>query len=424
MSNKETPFITTFKEKEFSKYDWQSLSDTSSSPSGNLGDLCDKLSSYIDDYTKCQSYKPHSNLHQLLTNLFNAHLSWTDPDNINIYLLLNYASNKLLNKNELKNELEHKLSKECQLLILDILSLHWAKIKAFEKLSTKNQSTEYKAKYDKFHQKYANLARCLHPLIDEVLLKTKLNAECCHSLKLFQLKLPKTKDIDPISMLVRRRKTKIHFVQNKFNLLIEESEGYSKLITELAEHLQGTQYRQSVYSYQNHNYDLGLADYENDGDGDQEDDDIKMTNGYGHNDNHNHNGHIKVENKDEDDDDDDDVDMAMDDDENNTESKNDGNDGNNGNNDGNNNLQHKPLENKIFNLIGQFKLDPNRYALILKAFQSFEPQHEPKYHNINNQFLFQYLLHSQTQNISTIFVKPSSELLLQSYIWNRNIIYI
>ena len=50
--------------------------------------------------------------------------------------------------------------------------------------------------------------------------------------------MPTNKGDEAMNVLDRRRNTKMHFMQNKFNLLIEESEGYSKLITEIAEHLQ------------------------------------------------------------------------------------------------------------------------------------------------------------------------------------------
>ena len=136
--------------------------------------------------------------------------------------------------------------------------------------------------------KYEDLVRELSPLIDPTLLKTKLNGECCYSLGIFKgIKLPPTKDIDPISTLDRRRRTKMHFVQNKFNLLIEETEGYSKLIAELAEHLQSNEYKKSLYSYQNHNYTKDFNDIDiGNGYGmvtdedDDDDDDIKMVNGY------------------------------------------------------------------------------------------------------------------------------------------------
>ena len=379
MSHRES-FKTTFKEKDFSKYDWDSLKNNS--PKGKLRDLCDKLLKYIENYTDSHTFLSHSNLYELLNNLFNAYLSWSECK-IPLYQLLKYVNTKYKQNNTDNDDnddydIDHKdnnnnnnnkslLPTPCQLLILDILSLHWNKIKSFKynKNKTDPKSKQNKSKPPQI-LKYEQLVSELSELIDSTLLKTKLNAECCYSLKIFTAtKFPKTKDIDPISTLDRRRKTKMYYVQNKFNLLIEETEGYSKLITELAEHLQSNQYKQSLYSYQNHNYtkdfdDVDIIngygmgmDMEMDPKID-EDDDIKMVmNGNGNGGNITTNN---AHNNNNSEDDSDDVDMAQMD------------DGNDGNNNGKNKdkSQYSQLENKVYELIGQFKLDPNRYAIYTK----------------------------------------------------------
>ena len=368
-------FNTTFKEKDFSKYDWESLKNNS--PKGKLRDLCDKLLKYIQHHIESHTFSSHSNLYELLNDLFNAYLSWNECT-INLYQILNYVNTKnntkintentandndsdneddddndididVDNNNNNKNTNKSLLPQQCQLLILDILSLHWNRVKSLKHKTNKNNNTNNK-KNDKILKapeilKYEDLVRELLPLIDPTLLKTKLNAECCHSLDIFKgLKLPRTKDIDPISTLDRRRKTKMYYVQNKFNLLIEETEGYSKLVTELAEHLQSNQYKKSLYSYYNHNY---IANGYGHGMEIDEDDDIKMMNGYSSINTNDTNTNTNT----------------------NTNNHNNNNNNNKSEDDSDENgknSQHLQLENKIFELIGQFKLDPNRYAIKYK----------------------------------------------------------
>ena len=91
MSTSESVFKTRFKEKDFSKYDWESLANNS--PNGKLKDLCHKLSTYIQRHTQSHTFSSHSNLYELLNDLFNAYLSWNDCK-INLYLILNYVNTK------------------------------------------------------------------------------------------------------------------------------------------------------------------------------------------------------------------------------------------------------------------------------------------------------------------------------------------
>eukprot|EP01084_Bolivina_argentea_P142995 251184_1 len=112
MSDKPAPFCTTFNEKEFSKYDWTSLTNRKTL-SGKLKKLCDKLRERIEEHTRNVNFISHSNLYDLFNNIFSAYLLWNNF-NLNVYLLI--------------GSLSISISEECQLLILSILSLHWQKI--------------------------------------------------------------------------------------------------------------------------------------------------------------------------------------------------------------------------------------------------------------------------------------------------------
>ena len=89
-------FKTAFKERDFSKYDWKSLRDNS--PKGELKNLCDTLLQFIKNHTESHSFLSHSDLYELLNNLFNAYLSW-DECKIDLYQLLNYVNTKYIEHN-------------------------------------------------------------------------------------------------------------------------------------------------------------------------------------------------------------------------------------------------------------------------------------------------------------------------------------
>ena len=218
MATTESPskFETTLNETTFAQFDWNTLSPTSTTaPSDGLKAVIDGLAARINAHAAAPDFASHSALYDVLNDLFCAYLLW-DHFTPNILALIG-ATKSVFNR-------------DCQLLALDILSMHFQRLRSKEPHSA-------------LYSKHCDLVRSLAPLFEETLFKTKVHSELASTLHLFtKMKLPKAKaDAGAITLQDRRRKTRMYFVQNKFNLLIEETEGFAKLMTEIAEHLQQRQ---------------------------------------------------------------------------------------------------------------------------------------------------------------------------------------
>lgn len=273
--NAEDLFTTTLNEAVYAKFDWNSLSNDGN-PSGELKAVINGLATNIKAHANNPNFTTHSALYDQLHNLFSAYILWQfQPNIVSLIQCTNIPFNK-----------------DCQLLALDILSMH------YERLTTsRSEDTS-------IGDKYRALFQSLVPLFDDTLLKTKTDSKLAWELKLFatkRLQTPRQKNnVNTITLEERRRKTKNYFVQNKFNLLMEESEGFAKLMTEIAEHLQQRKIR---------------------GEGERKEEDEKKGDGQ----------HLM------DTDSEDAKDSEV--------------------------QSPKLLQTKIFRLIGQFKLDPNRYTI-------------------------------------------------------------
>eukprot|EP01084_Bolivina_argentea_P192278 330120_1 len=115
---------------------------------GGLKDLCRKLSKFIEEHNTNDNFTSHSNLYDIVNDLFCCYLSCdtTSVDTFPIHRL--FAS------------LSVDISSKCQSLMLHVLSLHWQQMKRF-KSSNKTQ-------YDTLRGRYERLVQQLSPLMDPI----------------------------------------------------------------------------------------------------------------------------------------------------------------------------------------------------------------------------------------------------------------
>lgn len=257
--------FSSLQEADYPQTDWKNITKNKHN---KVFKLHLNLQKAIENHNKNDTFSSYSKIHPILKNVFYAFLLWTFEPNIR----------------DILHPQNTKLRIPTQTLILDILSMIWQQMQTSNALITR----------------YSNLITIhLLPIMDEDLFRLNLCPQMCIKLNLFtNVKLPKSKNnTSAISILEIRRKTSMCYVQKKFNLMIEESEGYSKIVSYLAEY--------ALESKTILKKNLMIIDDEND------------------------------------------------------EKQNI-------------NIDHQQrLQSTIFQIIGQFKLDPNRYFTILHIFNPF-----------------------------------------------------